>query len=118
MGEDNDAEFREAVKVYIGLHDEIQRAMKELRDVKKRKEALGSTILNCMRDMDIDVCQLPDGGRLVRKQTKKVESLKKQHIFKELATALGDEVRAESVVNNIFSQRSVAVSETLSRTLK
>jgi hypothetical protein len=111
-------EFREAVKVYIGLHDEIQKTMKELRDVKKRKEDLGATILDCMREMDIDVCQLPDGGRLVRKQTKKVESLKKNHILKEIASALGDEVRAEAVVNNIFSQRAVAVSETLSRTLK
>lgn len=118
MSETRDEEFREAVKAYIELHDEIQKTMKELREVKQRKEALGSTILDCMRDMDIDVCQLPDGGRLVRKQTKRVESLKKQHILKELASALGDEVRAESVVNNIFSQRAVAVSETLSRTLK
>lgn len=118
MSEDKDAEFREAVKVYIDLHDEIQRAMKELRDVKKRKEALGTTILDFMRDMDIDVCQLPDGGRLVRKQTKRVESLKKTHIMKELSVALGDEVRAEAVANNIFSQRSVAMKETLSRTLK
>lgn len=118
MSEDKDAEFREAVKVYIDLHDEIQRAMKELRDVKKRKEALGTTILDFMRDMDIDVCQLPDGGRLVRKQTKRVESLKKTHIMKELSVALGDDVRAEAVANNIFSQRSVAMKESLQRTLK
>lgn len=118
MSETREEEFREAVKVYIELHDEIQKTMKELREVKKRKEALGNTILECMREMDIDVCQLADGGRLVRKQTKKVESLKKGHILKELASALGDEVRAETVVNNIFSQRTVAVSETLSRTLR
>lgn len=118
MDERQEEEFREAVKVYIGLHDEIQKTMKELRDVKKQKEALGATILECMRTRDIAVCQLQDGGRLVRKQTKRVESLKKGHIVKELTSALGDEVRAEAVVNNIFSQRAVAVSETLSRTLK
>lgn len=115
---DKDEEFRGAVKLYIELHDEIQRAMKELREVKKRKEALGSTIMDFMRDMEIDVCQLPDGGRLVRKQTKRVESLKKGHILTELTVALGDEVRAEAVVNNIFSQRAVAVKESLQRTLK
>ena len=87
-----------------------------MRDVKKRKDMLGETILGCMRDKDIDVCQLPDGGKLVRKQAKRVESLKKEHIMKELESALGDSTKAEAALNNIFSQRAVDVKESLQRT--
>lgn len=111
-------EFRDAVKLYIELHDEIQKATKDMKEVKKRKDGLGETILTCMRDMDIDVCQLADGGKLVRKQSKRVEGLKKDHIIKELRTELGDEHRAELVLNNIFSQRAVDTKESLQRTMK
>jgi hypothetical protein len=111
-------EFKDAVKLYIDLHDEIQKATKDMKEVKKRKDALGETILTRMRDMDIDVCQLTDGGKLIRKQSKRVEGLKKDHIIKELRTELGDESRAELVLNNIFSQRAVDTKESLQRTLK
>ena len=114
-----DDDFRAAVTLYIELGDEIERTSKEMREVKKRKDALGNTILERMRAQDIDVCQLGDGGKLVRKSTKRVESLKKDHILKELCAALGgDEQRAENVLNNINSQRAVDVKESLQRTKK
>ena len=112
-----DDDFRAAVTLYIELADEIERTAKEMREVKKRKDALGDTILERMRKQDIDECQLGGGGKLVRKSTKRVESLKKDHILKELCAALGgDEQRAESVLNNINSQRTVDMKESLQRT--
>lgn len=113
-----DEEFRDAVKLYIELHDEIQRQSKELAEVRKRKEALGVQILESMKHRDIDACHLADGGKLVRKEAKRTESLKKEHIIKELLPALGDEGQVERVVNNIFSQRAVNIKESLQRTLK
>lgn len=112
-------EFREAVKLYIELHDEIQKASKDLKEVRKRKDALGETILECMRKQDVEECHLPDGGRLVRKSAKKTEPLKKEHIIKELQTTMGcDEQRAQVIINNIMSQRSVDMKESLQRTKK
>jgi hypothetical protein len=115
----DDEKFREAVTLYVELNDEITQTMKELREVKKRKDALGNTILECMRTRDVDECQLPDGGRLVRKASKRTETLKKEHILDELKTTLGvDESKAEAVLNNIYSKRGLVIKETLSRTKK
>lgn len=113
-------DFRQAVKLYIELHDEIQQAARDMKEVRKRKDALGETILECMRKQDIEECHLPDdGGRLVRKSSKRTESLKKEHILKELTDGLGiDATKAEETLNNIFSQRNMVVKETLSRVKK
>lgn len=118
MADADDHDFREAVKLYIELHDEIQQTTKDMKEIRKRKDALGDTILERMRRQDVEECHLPDGGRLVRKSSKKTESLKKEHIVKELHTLGVDNTKAEAVLNNIYSQRSVVVTETLSRTKK
>lgn len=115
----NDEKFRDAVNLYVELNDEIQQAAKDMKEVRKRKDALGETIMECMRERDVDECQLPDGGRLVRKASKRTETLKKEHILTELKESLGvDDTRAEVVLNNIFSKRSMVVKEMLSRTKK
>ena len=115
----SESDFKEAVKLYIDLHDELMQAQKAMKEVRKRKDALGDTILEQMRTRDIDECQLPDGGKLLRKVSKRVESLKKDHIEKELRTALGgDDHKVETVMTNIFSQRAVDTKESLQRTKK
>lgn len=114
-----DDEFKAAVTLFVELHDEMQRMSKEMKELRQRKDALGETILKSMRTKDIDVCQLGDGrGRLVRKETKTTGSLKKEHICSALQSALGDERRAEAVLNTIYSQRNVEVKETLARLAK
>lgn len=112
----SDPDFREAVKLYIDLHDEIDNVQKNLKDVRKRRDDLGNSILQHMRSKDIDECQLPDGGKLVRKLSKRTEALKKDHIVKELRNALGgDDMKVQTVLTNIFSLRSVEQKESLQR---
>ena len=108
--------FREAVKEYIAVHDQLLEAGKQLKDVRKKKTELADVILEFMRNNDIDECALQD-GKLVRKESKRMEGLKKEHILGELKKAVG-ESKADELLLNIFNKREVTMKDSLSRSKK
>ena len=113
MAEDD---FKAAVKAYIDMHDQLAEASKQMRGIRKKKAELADVIVQYMKKNDIDECALQD-GKLIRKQAKRLEPLKKEHIMDELKKVVG-EPRAEDILVNIFSKRTVAEKDTLRRTHK
>ena len=111
-----DPEFRDAVKAYIDMHDQLTEASRSLRDIRKKKKELADVIVEYMRKNDIDGINVKD-GKLLRKQTKRLEPLKKEHIMAELTKAVG-ETKADDILVNIFSKRNVTNKDTLRRTKK
>ena len=111
-----DDEFRAAVKGYVDLHDQLQATAKTQRELRKQKNELSDAILQYMQKNDIDGCQLTDGGKLVRKQSRRMEALKKEHIMDELKKVVQDQSQCENVLVNIFSKRVVDTKESLKRT--
>ena len=109
-----DADFKDAVKAYVTLTDEIQKSSLKMRELRKQKYAVGETILEYMKRNAIDELQMQD-GKLVRKKAKRIEALKKEHILEELKSVV-DQARAEAIVSNIFSHRNVTEKDMLSRT--
>lgn len=116
MADSVDPEFRDAVKAYIDMHDQLTEASKSLRDIRKKKKELADVIVEYMRKNDIDGINVKD-GKLLRKQTKRLEPLKKEHIMAELAKAVG-ETKADDILVNIYSKRNVTNKDTLRRTKK
>jgi hypothetical protein len=109
-------EFRNCVKSYVELHDEIATAAKHLSELRKKKDALGELVMGFMKNRAIDECELPEsGGKLVRKQSKTTETLKKDHILQELMT-LVDESKAKASLETIYGKRQVVAKEVLTRT--
>lgn len=118
MTESNKESFREAVRAYIEIHDELTKSGRQLRELRKQKELIGQTVLEWMKTNEIDECELPD-GKLVKKTSKRTEGMKKEYVIKELTTlANGDEARALASLQNIMSMRSVVEKDILSRTTK
>lgn len=111
-------EFRNCVKAYVDLHDDISSSTKHLGELKKRKDALGQMIVEFMRARGIDECELQDnGGKLVRRESKRTSALKKEHILDEIMALTGNDAgRAQSSLDNIYNKRSVEVKEMLTRT--
>lgn len=116
MTSEVDPEFRDAVKAYIDMHDQLTDAGKQLREIRKKKKELADVIVEYMKKNDIDGINVRD-GKLVRKTSKRLEPLKKEHILEELTKTLG-EARAEDALVNIFSKRNVNNTDTLLRTRK
>lgn len=110
-------DLKAAVEAYIQLHDEINKSNKQLRELKKQMQGVGDVILKWMKSQAVDVCELSD-GKLVRKVSKRTESLKKEHVLEELKKLTkGDEAAATVSLNNIFANRAVAEKEVLTRTV-
>jgi hypothetical protein len=107
--------FKDAVRTYIELYDELVKSQKELKDLRKKKDELGSNILKFMRDHKIDEFQVGD-GKLMRKNTKKTEALKKEYIIQSLKAALGSEDKVDAVFAQMNAHRNVAEAESLRRT--
>lgn len=110
-------QFKNAVKAYIEIHDELQASARQLRAIRKRKTELSETIINFMRDNDIDECALSD-GKLIRKTSKRVEGLKKDNIMDVLKEKLGSADAAEAMLVEIYGQRGVVEKDSLKRTHK
>lgn len=111
-------DFRNCVKTYVELHDEIAASSKHLSELRKKKDAIGQLIVEFMKHKGIDECELQDnGGKLVRRESKRTETLKKEHILQEIMGLVGqDSSRANSCLENIYGKRTVEVKETLTRT--
>ena len=111
-------DFKSCVKTYVELHDEIAASSKHLSELRKKKDAMGQLIVEFMKQRSIDECELPDnGGKLVRKESKRTEALKKEHIINELMQLVGhDSTRAHSCLENIFNKRAVETKDVLTRT--
>jgi vacuolar-type H+-ATPase subunit D/Vma8 len=110
-------DFRAAVTTYVDLHDEIAAAAKQLATLRKKKDAIGDLIVEFMKRSNIDECELQQGGKLVRKESKRTEALKKEHIVAELMALLhNDSTRAQSSLENIYAKRGTETKDVLSRT--
>lgn len=105
--------FADAVKQYIELHDQITEAGKQLREVRQRKEELAQIILQFMKSNDIDECAVRD-GKLVRRESKSTEGIKKDHIIDELKDVVG-ESEAKALLDRINSKRETRTKESLAR---
>jgi hypothetical protein len=112
----DEASFREAVNLYVQLSKEIDKVTKMMTQFKKQRNALGETVILYMKSHEIDECHI-DGEekKLIRRQSKRTETLKKDAIIKAFTTALnGDEPRALMLVTNLFNNRTVNFKEALS----
>jgi hypothetical protein len=105
--------FRAAVLEYIEADDKVKSTMAELKVVRKKQSELAATILEFMRKNDIDECT-NEHGRLVRRESKRTEPLKPDHIMAELRKELG-EGKADDVLQRINNKRETIVKDSLSR---
>jgi hypothetical protein len=112
----SEATFKEAVKTYVALHDELQLGSKRLADLRKKRKELMDAILEFMRVKGIDEFQIAD-GKLMRKASKRTEGLKKEHVAHSLKTVLqcGDD-KIEACLSHLMNARQTTESETLRRT--
>jgi hypothetical protein len=106
-------DFKIVATEYAAMCNEITRVSAALRDMKKKKDELGDTILSIMRQKDLDECQLSNGGKIVRKTSKRTSTLKPDMILDEFKTVLNDDAKAEQSLQNIQSKREVVEKETI-----
>jgi hypothetical protein len=106
-------DFKAVVDQYANISKEITAANREVKKLKDQKDQLGVTVLSFMQSKNIDECQLPNGGKVVRKISKRAGTLKPEIIFDELVAQLGDEAKAQQALQNINSKRGTTEKEVI-----
>jgi hypothetical protein len=107
--------FKDAVKTFVALHDELCEQQKSFRDLRRKKGELAEAIMNFMKTNGIDEFQVGD-GKLMRKASKRIEGLKRDQILNTLKAALADDERAEACLTQMYATRGSKETETLRRT--
>jgi len=113
-----DDQFKDGVKLYVEIVDELAATSKKASALRKHKAELSESIMGYMRNEDLEELDLESfgGGKLLRRKSKRVEGLKKDAIIEQLGVMLGNSGQAETVVSNIWNNRAVSETETLRRT--
>jgi hypothetical protein len=106
--------FQQLVSEYSALSAKLRELSAASKEVRVRLKDMQGPILQHMADHDIATVPLEDGTSIVRKQVRKTEGLKKEHIQGELRKVMGGEGGAvDETVANMFNRRATEVHETL-----
>ncbi len=111
-------DFKTVANEYADISRKITALNKETKLLKDQKDEIGMSILSFMQSNGIDECELPGGGKITRKVSKRTEGLKPDLILDELKTQLGDDAKAELSLQNINSKRTVTEKEVISISLR
>lgn len=113
----DDNKFKALVNKYVELSDQIAEVGVELVALRKKKDAMGELVMQVMQQGDIQVLELTEqGGKLIRRESKRTEALKKEHILDELMLLTGnDATRAQASLEKIYNKRTLVVKDALSR---
>jgi hypothetical protein len=109
-------DFKEIAEQYAEVSKDITGLNKRVRDLKTQKDQIGESILAFMQSKNIDEAELPGIGKIVRKKSKRTETLKPELILATLTTALGDEAKATQALQDMNSQRSITEKEVITLT--
>jgi hypothetical protein len=111
-------DFKTIATEYADITKKITAMNKEVKTLKDQKDEIGVTILSFMQSNNIDECELPGGGKITRKVSKRTEGLKPELVLDELKTQLGDAAKAELCLQNINSKRTITEKEVISISLR
>lgn len=111
-------DFKTIATEYADITKRITALNKDVKVLKDQKDEIGLSILSFMQTNNIDECELPGGGKIARKVSKRTEGLKPELVLDELKAQLGDDAKAELCLQNINSKRTVTEKEVISISLR
>jgi len=108
-------ELVEHIKEWIQIDNEIKMLQKEIKERRNRKKELSASLLDIMKDNEIDCFDIND-GKLLYNQTKVRSSLSKKHLVSCLLQYFdNDKEQAIELSQHILNSREVKVKETIKR---
>ena len=108
-------QIKENVREWMAIDNEMRRLSAELKSLRTRKKVVSDTLVDVMRDNEID-CFNTSSGRIVHSSRNTRAPLSKKHLIKSLeAVFKGDNEMASELGNHIMSTRDVKKVETIQR---
>ncbi len=103
------------IKEWIGCDNKLKQLQKTAKEIRQEKKALTESLVNVMKNNEIDCFDIND-GKLVYKQNKVKTPLSKKHLLSALMNYYKDDPKAaEEVSNFIMESREEKVKESIQR---
>ena len=98
--------FKDLVKQYVQLNDEVTTAAKSLAESRKRLKEMEAAVITYMTNNNIEQCNLKDGC-LVLKQNKTQAPLNKDLLVETMQDELGPQ-KAEDLLAKVNERREAS----------
>jgi hypothetical protein len=109
---DRDA-FKDAVREYVEIDDQIKQGARIVNDLRKRARTLAGKIIEHMQMRNISVCALDSGGKVERHARTSLAPIKREYLEEVVAEQLGDHQIAMQIVEAIWSNRATVEKHVL-----
>jgi hypothetical protein len=101
--------FKESIKEFVSINDQLKRASAELLLVKKQRDSLGEVIRNFMSEKNYEAVASGD-VTVVRKTTSRKTGIKEDDILNIAKKFLGDD-EASKFMTSLNDTREIKTSE-------
>tara|TARA_B110000908_G_scaffold170313_1_gene229517 strand:- start:30 stop:383 length:354 start_codon:yes stop_codon:yes gene_type:complete len=109
----NTGEFKNKIKTYIKLDEEIKILQKKLSKYREAKKKLTLYILNNMNKINRSNIKITDNLNLKIKETNQYNSISKSYLSNILHKHLKDTKIADQILDIIYNNRTKTVNNTL-----
>lgn len=113
---DNKEVFVNTIKEWIKLDSEIKQLQKEQNSRKKSKKLLNQTLIEIMKENDIDTVETKDGSSIVYTSKTVKKPITKKVLSDILARYYNGNInKAEELNNFILENRETTIRESIER---
>jgi hypothetical protein len=103
--------FKQSVKEWVLINDQISDMRKVIAERNKRKKELTQYIILFMKDNEKEICNLGENGILHMKKQKTQATLNKEHLVKWMSSYFNDTDKAEEVTKFLFEKKKEESTE-------
>ena len=115
--EDND-HLIDNVKQWLNIDNEIKTLQKEIKEKRKIKKSITSSLVDIMKNRDIEIMSTSD-GELIRTSRKVKSALSKKHLLQSLSAFFKNDAEIIGKLSNyILESRPEQTLENIRRKIK
>lgn len=109
-------ELLNVVKNWISLDDQIKELQKRIREMKSEKKQATETLVETMKNNEIDCFELGAGNKLMYTKNKSKKPLSKKHLLESLSKYFqGNTEQAAQLSKFIMNSREETIRENIRR---
>lgn len=109
-------EFKQSVREWLIIEEDISNMQKVVREKRKRLQRLAEFISIYMKQNDKEICDVGNDQALVLKTRKSTGSLKKEYVMKVLSELVRDQESVKEYTDRIYNMRPIKETNVIKRT--
>ena len=110
-------EFKQGVREWLLIEDDLKNMQKVIREKRKRMQRLSEFISVYMKKNDKEICDVGNDQAFVLKTRKSTGALKKEYVIKVLRELVSNDDLAKEYTERMYGMRPIKETSVLKKTL-